>query len=119
VRRLDFAKRPFVEVIVIVDIIELLNRVSKLNALRSQKGFSALRISSTSLAIRGESSVGFVVRGCLKFHLWIAFAAMSDVKGGTNDSHPPKVLTVDKPEQPISRTRSDRIREIFRFIPKL
>jgi hypothetical protein len=35
-----------------------------------------------------ESSVRFVFRGVLEFSLWIAFPAMPDVKGGTNDSHP-------------------------------
>jgi hypothetical protein len=35
-QRLDFARRPLVEVILIMVIIDLLKRVSKQNALRSQ-----------------------------------------------------------------------------------
>ena len=80
--------------------------------------FFELRISSTSL-VRSES-LRYVLSsvGCLKFSLWIAFPAMPDVKGGTNDSHPRRGPPRHKTELPISGTRSDRIREIFRFISK-
>src|ERR1700722_1909087 len=81
--------------------------------------FFELRISSTSL-VRSES-LRYVLSsvGCLKFSLWIASPAMPDVKGGTNDSHPRRGPPRHKTELPISGTRSDRIREIFRFISKL
>jgi hypothetical protein len=56
------------------------------NALRPQR---ILRIANKFdfLGDKHEPSVRFVFRGCMKFCMWIAFPAMSDVKGGINDSH--------------------------------
>jgi hypothetical protein len=78
----------------------------------ARKGILRIANKFDLVGDKGESSVRFVVRGCLKFHVWIAFAARPDVKVAQMTLIPPRSSPSISRTGNI-RTPSDRIGEIF------